>query len=99
MLSHNLLSDNVCLEKALFNHLSGGTSELGFQLYLKYFKRFCLTHSDSNIFACEGQTKSERLARRVLYNRRPDRRPAYFDCSNVQVQKKKKKKKNTRLIV
>lgn len=85
MLSQNILRDKVCFEKALFNYLSDGTTEGGFQLYVKYFKRFCLTHSDSNIFASNNRVKSEKLARRALYNTREDRRPAYFDCSNVQV--------------
>lgn len=90
MLGPNLLVDNVCLEKAILSHLGGGSEELGFQLYIKYFNKFCLTHSDSNIFACKARLKSEKSVRKALFNKSGDRRPAYFDCSNIQVFRWKK---------
>ena len=86
------LMQDACFEKGLLNHLAGSQSS-GFQLYLHYFKTYCLAHADSNVFACESRAKSERLAKKALYNNREDRRPAYFDCSNVQVRKKAKKVK------
>ena len=87
------LMQDACFEKGLLNHLAGSQSS-GFQLYLHYFKTYCLAHADSNVFACESRAKSERLAKKALYNNREDRRPAYFDCSNVQVRKKVKKLKS-----
>ena len=90
MLGPNLLVDNVCFEKAILNHLGGDREKLGIQLYMKYFKKFCLTHTDSNIFACEARLKSEKNVRKALFNKISDRRPAYFDCSNIQVFRWKK---------
>jgi hypothetical protein len=85
MLGQNLLVNNVCFEKAILNHLRGGSEELGFQLYIKYLNKNFLTHTDSNIFACEARLKSEKNVRKALFNKRSERRPAYFDCSNIQV--------------
>lgn len=78
------LMQKACFEKALLTCLAGPESS-GFELYLSYLKKYCLTHSDSNIFACESRAKSEKLAKSALYNSREDRRPAYFDCANLQV--------------
>ena len=88
------LMQDACFEKGLLNHLAGSQSS-GFQLYLHYLKTYCLAHADSNVFACESRAKSERLAKKALYNNREDRRPAYFDYSNVQVRKKSKKIKKS----
>ena len=74
----------VCHEKALLAVLSDdGSDEGAFDLYFRYFKRYCLTHANANVRSTEARGgKTERLARRSLYNFHNSRAPAFFDCSN-----------------
>ena len=78
------LDGSVCIEKALFKHLSD--TDDAFDLYYTYFKKFSLTHHSANILGCDVREKSsDKLARKVLFNPHPTRPPAFFDCSNPQV--------------
>lgn len=84
-LSEDLTKKNtVCLEKAVLKVLSEN-GQHPFQLYYEYFKKNCLTHTHANILGTESRVKSEKMARRMLYNRRDSRRPGFFNFANAEV--------------
>ena len=75
--------NTVCHEKALLGAISEDKSQAGaFNLYYQYFKKYCLTHANANVRSTEARTKTEKLARKILYNSHDSRTPAFFDCSN-----------------
>ena len=91
---------SVCFEKALLKHLADDDDDAneeteeeeekeekdGFELYHRYFARYCLMHEKANLGGGQSRgPEAEKKMRRILFNGHSDSPPAFFSTTNTGV--------------